>query len=192
MPRNVAEAVDPPKVRREEIRPLSPTQARELLNGGCEDRLEALYILAIHCGLRQGELLALKWDDVDLVSGVLQVRRTLSGGVFTTPKTAKSRRHVRLTAGAVEALKLHSARQANEMTRVGDRYEDRGLVFASELGTPLNRHNVVQRSFKPLLKRTELPNIRFTISDTPPPRSFSRRAFTRSSFRNCSGTPPSP
>ena len=73
--------------------------------------------MAVHCGLRQGELLGLKWDDVDLKAGTLQVRRTLSNGEFTPPKTAKSRRIVGLTPTAVEALKRHSKRQAQEMVR---------------------------------------------------------------------------
>ena len=161
VPRNVTEAVDPPRVRKEEMRPLSPAEARKLLEAARADRLEALYVLAVHCGLRQGELLGLRWKDIDLEAGTLQVRRTLSDGTFTAPKTARSRRSVKLTAGAVEALKRHSARQADEMTRMGERYEDRGLIFASEVGTPLNRHNLAHRSFKPLLKRAELPNIRF-------------------------------
>jgi len=161
VPRNVAEAVDPPKVHRDEMCPLATAEARKLLEAAREDRLEALYVLAVHCGLRQGELLGLKWEDVDLEAGTLQVRRTLSGGTFTAPKTARSRRSVKLTAGAIEALKRHSARQADEMTRMGERYEDRGIIFASEVGTPLNRHNIAYRSFKLLLERAGLPNIRF-------------------------------
>jgi integrase len=159
--RNVAEAVDPPKVMKKEMKRLSSQQARQLLIAAASDRLEALYVLAVHTGLRQGELLGLRWDDIDLEGSILRVRRTLSDGEFTVPKTTRSRRSVRLTAAAVEALKRHSARQADEMTRVGDIYQDQGLVFASEIGTPLNRHNLSQRSFKPLLKRAGLPKIRF-------------------------------
>jgi integrase len=121
IPRNPVASVKSPQVRREEINPLSPEQARHFLRTTAEsaDRLEALYAVAIHCGLRQGELLALKWEDVDLEAGTLQVRRNLSGSndgqpVFTTPKTAKSRRQVRLTAGATEALKRHRKRQLEE------------------------------------------------------------------------------
>src|SRR5215204_1390075 len=66
VPRNVAEAVDPPKPRKEEIKPLSRDEARRLLDAAYSDRLEALYVLAIHLGLRQGELLGLRWKDVDL------------------------------------------------------------------------------------------------------------------------------
>jgi integrase len=165
VPRNVAEAVDPPKVHRKEMRPLSPEEARVLLQAAQENRIEALYVLAVHCGLRQGELLALRWDDVDLEAGMLRVNRTLTitkdGPTFTTPKTAKSRRSVKLTAGAVEALKRHSERQAEEIVRMDILYQDQGLVFASKIGTPMNRHNLNSRSFKPLLERTGLPNIRF-------------------------------
>jgi integrase len=103
VPLNVCEAVDPPRIHREEIHPLSPKQARALLEAAREDRLEALYVLAIHCGLRQGELLGLRWEDIDLEARTLQVRRTLTaakdGPAFTVPKTAKSRRGVKLTDG---------------------------------------------------------------------------------------------
>ncbi len=68
VPRNVSEAVDPPRVQREEIRPLSLEQVRMLLETARDDRLEALYVLAVHCGLRQGELLGLRWEDLDLDS----------------------------------------------------------------------------------------------------------------------------
>ena len=116
VPRNVSEAVDPPKVHRKEITPLSPAQARAFLSAASEagDRLQALYVLAVHAGLRQGELLGLRWEDFDPDAGTLQVRRTLAGAdggrpVFTAPKTAKSRRSVRLTAGAVDALSSATA-----------------------------------------------------------------------------------
>jgi integrase len=155
--RNVSEAVDPPRVHREEIRPLSSTQARKLLETARDDRLEALYVLAVHCGLRQGELLGLKWEDVDLERGTLQVRRTLSGGTFTTPKTPKSRRKVRLTESALEALRKHLYRQLGEIDSAGPLWRENGLIFATEGGTPLNRHNLGSRSFKPLLERAGLP-----------------------------------
>src|SRR5215212_4606242 len=105
----------PPRVRREEIKALSPDQARTLLETARDDRLEALYVLAVQCGLRQGELLGLKWEDVDLERGTLQVRRTLSGSTFTTPKTAKSRRSVRLTKSTLQALRKHLERQLGEI-----------------------------------------------------------------------------
>ncbi len=121
IPRNATEAVKPPQSSREEMHPLTPEQAKLFLRAAHEtgDRLEALYVLAIHTGFRQGELLGLKWDDVDLESGSLQVRRTLSitksGPVFTSPKTRGSRRSVKLTIKAIEALRGHLKRQLEEI-----------------------------------------------------------------------------
>jgi integrase len=167
IPRNATEAVKPPQLSREEMRPLTPEQAKLLLKTAHEagDRLEALYVLAIHTGLRQGELLGLKWDDVDLEVGSLQVRRTLTitknGPLLTSPKTASSRRSVKLTSHAIEAVTHHLERQLGEIDRVGSLWSENGLIFASETGEPLNRHNLTRRSFKPLLKRAGLPQIRF-------------------------------
>jgi integrase len=165
VPRNISEAVDPPRIHRKEMHPLSPVQARTFLEATREDRLEALYVVALHCGLRLGELFGLRWSDVDLEERTLRVNRTLTqtqdGPVFTIPKTAKSRRTVRLTNGAVEALKRHSERQAQEIVKMDTLYEDQGLIFASGVGTPLNRQNVNSRSLKPLLVRAGLPDIRF-------------------------------
>lgn len=111
------------------------------------------------------ELLALKWDDLDLESGLLRVGRTLSRikGTFSVgePKTAKSRRSVKLTPMAVEALRAHLARQLKEIDRLGSLYEDGGLVFATERGTPVNPTNLRKRSFAPLLGRAKLREIRF-------------------------------
>lgn len=87
------------------------------------DRLKALYALAVHTGLRQGELLGLKWDDVDLDDGTLQVRRALTtakgGPVLAAPKTKGSRRSVKLTQGAIEALKSYLERQLREIDWAG-------------------------------------------------------------------------
>ena len=147
------------------MRPLSPEQARRLLEAARGDRLEALYVLAVHCGLRQGELLGLRWEDVDLEAGTLHVRRTLTlakdGPKFMAPKTAKSRRQIRFTTGAVEALKRHHDRQFEECTRLTGLWQDYGLVFATTIGTPINPRNLTGRSFKPLLKQAGLPDIRF-------------------------------
>ena len=80
IPRNVCEAVKPPKVERKEITPLDGEQTKalpEAASGGAGDRLEALYVLAVHTGMREGELLGLKWEDVGLERGVLRLRRAL-------------------------------------------------------------------------------------------------------------------
>ncbi len=106
--------------------------------------------------MRPGEILALKWDDVDLDSGTLQVNRALSDGEFTAPKTARSRRRIKLTTGSVTALRAHRKRQLEERMQKAGLWDDRGLVFPSTVGTPLSHRNVV-RSFKALLKRAGLP-----------------------------------
>jgi integrase len=165
IPRNTTEAVKPPQVRREEIRPLSAEQVKVLLETACGDRLEALFVLAIHTGLRQGELLGLKWEDVDLEDGTLRVRRTLAtakgGPVLMAPKTKSSRRSVKLTQGAMDALRSHLKGQLQEIDRAGPLWQENGLVFASEIGEFLDRRYLTSRRFKALLKRAQLPEIRF-------------------------------
>jgi integrase len=164
VPRNVTEAVKAPRQSRNEIPTLTREQVRIFLNSAKSDRLEALYLLAIHTGLRQGELLGLKWSDIDLDRGTLQVRRILSaakeGPRFTTPKSNQGR-SVRLTTQAVQALRDHRKRQVQERLKHAGFWKDHGLVFTTLVGTPLNRHNVFSRSFKPLLRRAELPDMPF-------------------------------
>ena len=154
--RNVAEDVDPPQVKREEIRPLNRDQTRALLKAAEGNRLEALYIVAVHTGMRPGEILGLRWDDVNFDSGTLQLNRALSDGEFNAPKTARSRRRIKLTAGSVKALRAHRKRQLEERMQKAGLWKDHGLVFPSTVGTPLSHRNVV-RSFKALLKRADLP-----------------------------------
>src|ERR671920_1490770 len=78
IPKNVANGLKPSKPRKKEINPLNPEQAKAFLEAARGDRYEALYVLAVHYGLRQGELLGLKWADLDMNAKVLQVRRTMS------------------------------------------------------------------------------------------------------------------
>ena len=165
VPRNVSEAVKPPRPAPEEIRPLNRDQVKTLLEAAGGDRFEALYVVAVTTGLRQGELLGLKWEDVDLKSSLICVRRTLTRHkgrlLLGEPKTKRSRRTVRLTEAAVEALRGHLARQMKQMERLGDLYAFQGLVFATERGTLINPTNLRQRSFAPLLMKAGLPTIRF-------------------------------
>ena len=165
IPRNATEAVKPPQVPREEISPMSPEQVKMLLDAASGDRLEALYVLAVHSGLRQGELLGLKWDDIDLEAGALHVRRALTtargGPRLAAPKTKGSRRRVSLTGAAAEALKGHLECQLEEIDQAGSLWQENGLVFASEAGAPLDRRDVTSRRFKPLLERAGLPHFRF-------------------------------
>jgi integrase len=165
IPRNVAAELKLPRITREEIDPLTEKQARLFLEAGRGDRLEALYVLALNTGMRQGELLALRWDDVDLERGVLRVRRTLTHAkkafVLGEPKTKNSRRTIRLTTHAVDALRAHLSHQFQEIEEMGSLYQPGGLIFATKTGTIINPSNLRNRSFKPLLKRAGLPTIRF-------------------------------
>jgi integrase len=109
IPRNVTEVVKPPRLRREEIEPLTVEQVKVLLEAIRGDRFEALYVIAVTAGLRQGELLGLRWEDVNVKRKTLQVRRTLLGSkngnpVFGVPKTAKGKRSVRLTDRGRQSL----------------------------------------------------------------------------------------
>ena len=98
-------------------------------------------------------------NDLARVRGSLQ--RTEDGLEIVQPKTDRSRRQVALTALAVSSLRAHRANQAEQRLQVGPAWTDNDLVFASEIGTPLDARNVVQRSFHPLLKKAGLPRIRF-------------------------------
>jgi integrase len=166
VPRNPADNVKAPTASTKEMHPLSADEAKRLLDTASEagDRLETLYVLAVHTGMRRGELLGLKWDDVDLDNATVRVRRTLTrkgtGYVLGEPKTKKSRRTVRLTQRAVEALRSHRRRQLEEKLRA-TAYEDSGLVFAGERGNLINPSNLRQRSFVPLLERAGLQQITF-------------------------------
>ena len=122
-------------------------------------------MLAVTAGLRQGELLALKWQDIDLENATLGVRRTVTKScghlLLGEPKTKASRRTIGLTGAAVRALRGHLAKQVEEIGGLGDLYRDDGLVFASEVGTIMGPTNLRRRWFASLLKRAKPPTIRF-------------------------------
>jgi integrase len=157
---NAAAVTVPPRPAPEEMRPLDAAQAKALLSAARGHRLEALFVLAITAGLRIGELLGLRWEDLDFERGTLRVRRTLSGAKggprFTPPKSGKGRQ-IRLAAQAVDALKRHRAAQNAERLKMGGGWNDEGLVFCTATGAPLRRGTVFQGSFKPLLERAGLP-----------------------------------
>ena len=115
--------------------------------------------------MRQGELLGLKWDDVDMEARTLSVRRTLTTAigapVLSAPKTRGSRRTVKLSQTALGALRTHLDRQLGEIDRAGELWRENGLIFASEVGEPLDRRYITTHRFKPLIKRAGLPEIRF-------------------------------
>ncbi len=162
IPCNVTEAVKAPQALKKEVRPLNPNQIKALLRAARGDRLEVLYLFAIHTGLRRSEILGLKWTDVNLEAGVLSVQRSLdTNGTLNPPKRNKSRRTVKLTNQAIEALKGHRARQNEERLRLGSLWEDHDLVFPNRLGKPMNADNLYHREFKPLLNKAGLSGFTF-------------------------------
>ena len=144
--RNVAAIVPTPAGPRAEGRSLTVPQARVLLEAAHGHPLQAAFVLGLTCGLRPGELLGLKWEDVDLDQGVVRVSRAVSrvgGTVALGPtKTASSRRQLRLPAGTEDALRQHRTRQQARQEVMGEHWQDLGLVFPTGRGTLLDPANL--------------------------------------------------
>lgn len=143
---NPAAEVQTPRVERGELRPLTTAEARRFLAKAKDDRLFALYALALHSGMRLGELLALEWRDVDLHAGTVRVERHL--------KTRAARRTIALGPETIAALRAHRDRMQHEGHALR-------RVFVSERGHALNPSNLQKRSFKPLLRAAKCPEVRF-------------------------------
>ncbi len=162
--RNVAVLVDPPRVEKHTISFLTPEQGQRLLTAAAGHRLEALYTVALLLGLREGEVLGLRWSDIDFTAHTLRVGQTVqrvSGRLLLAPpKTESSKRLLPLPMKVERALARHAERQEEERAAWGDGWNAAGLVFPSEAGTPIEPRNLV-RHFKTLLQRADLPNIRF-------------------------------
>lgn len=152
---NPMTAVKRPRFAQREIHPLTTDEGRELLDAAEGDRLEALYVLALTTGARQGELLALQWRDVDLDGGFITIRHTLywpkgkDGHTLTTPKTKNGRRLIDLPEMAVAALHEHRKRMLAEGQAGAE------FVFVTTAGTPFRKSNLIRQSFKPLLKAAD-------------------------------------
>jgi integrase len=165
VPRNVADLVTPPRIPKREMHVLSADEARCLLKAARDEPLEALYLLALTTGMRQGELVALCWKDVDLASGSVRVQRTMhvidGARQFSEPKSASSRRRIELTQTAIAALSRHRARQAEARLFAGSAWQDNDLVFTNAVGEPIDATNLLRHRFYPLLAKAGLPKIRF-------------------------------
>jgi integrase len=163
--RNVAALVEAPRVPQSDVPPLGIDEARRVLDAMRGDRLEALYSVALAMGLRQGEALALRWDDVDFDAATLTVSgslvRAASGGlVRSETKTARSRRTLAMPDAVTAALRAHRARQLQERLTAGNLWHDTGLVFTRPDGRPLYGANVT-RAFQQRLAAAGLRRLRF-------------------------------
>lgn len=168
--RNVCDAVSPPRRQRFEVMPLTLEQIQQLLAAVEGHRLAALFKLALATGMRRGELLGLKWQDIDFAKGTLQVRRVFTripsrlpgkGYVEAEPKTQRSRRTIIIAPIALEALKEHCARRLDEKERAGASWQEHDFVFCTPLGTHLNPTRDMLDLLKVFLKQSGLPEIRF-------------------------------
>ena len=165
--RNPASATTPPKPRKNELKVLDASEAQALIiaTTATEDPFLALYQLALTTGMRQGELLGLKWDDVDWERGSIRVVRQLrripnKGFEFAQPKTKSGVRVIKIGENTLAILKDHRRRQFEEMSVVGDSWVESELVFSTPSGDPIH-HSHLYRKFKALLKLASLPDIRF-------------------------------
>ena len=162
--RNPAEAADPPKVVRKEMKVLTPEEVTLLFKSARDSRFFVPILLAVTTGLRRGEILALRWEDIDLDVGTLSVRRSLeqtrSGITFKEPKTPKSRRMLVLPEIAVATLQAHKGEQALQKLMLDSAYQDTGLVCTEADGSLIDPERL-SRGFRVLLEQAGLPRIRF-------------------------------
>ena len=162
--RNAAALVRGPRVERYDIRPLTPDEARVFLGAMKGDRLEALYSIALTMGLRQGEVLGLRWQDIDLETADLRVNKQLQrvdGKLqLVAPKTSRSRRMLAVPASTMRSLREHRDRQLQEKAEAGKRWVETGLVFTNAQGNPIDA-SLVSKQFHQHLERAGLPQRRF-------------------------------
>jgi integrase len=162
---NVCDKVTQPRQVKYEIQPLTKEQAKALLVAAEGSSLEALLTLAVATGMRRGELLGLRWSDIDFDEGSLQVRHTMDragkyGIIENDPKTETSRRKIILPGFVLDTLEQHRIRQAKMREEAGIAWKERNIVFSNELGG-FTEPTHLQRRFKNLLKQANLPAIRF-------------------------------
>ena len=168
--KNVCDLVTPPRIKPFEAHALTLEQVQKLLAATEGHYMEALFKLALATGMRRGELMGLKWQDIDFTKGVLHVRRILSriptklpgkGYEEAEPKTQKSKRSIVIASFALEALKQHRVRQLEAKLKAGLAWQDHDYVFCTSIGTHLNPSKDILDQLKLLLKKAGLPDIRF-------------------------------
>ena len=164
--RNVALDADPPRVpgpSEREMATWTPDELRLFLAATAPHRLAAAYVLAASTGMRRGEVLGLRWADVDLEAGTAAVRQTIVNVAYkvhvSEPKTARGRRTISLDPSTVAVLLAHREKQLNERSeRPGD-FSDRDLVFARLDGRPIHP-DYFSQTFDRTVKRLKLRRVR--------------------------------
>jgi len=162
---NPSDAVIKPKKKKAEIKVLNDVQVRNLLLVAKGSSIEVLIHTAITTGLRFGELLGLKWSDLDWNNRTLQIQRQVyflpqKGNVFAELKTKASQRTIVLGKTTLELLKTHWKEQQTLKEEMKETWHDLDLIFPSQTGNPNDKGNLSRR-FKKLLETAGLPPIRF-------------------------------
>jgi integrase len=163
--RNVAQAADPPRGGAREMQTWTSGQVRAFLDGMQGHRLYAAYLLAATTGMRRGEVLGVRWRDVDFDAtpprlSVTQTVLSINYKIhFGAPKTKRGRRSIALDPTTVQTLKEHRTRQDEERALVADGYHDHDLVFARADGTPVHP-DYFSQAFDRAVLRHQLPKIR--------------------------------
>ena len=162
---NPAEAVRAPRPERPEMRSLNPGEVAQLLDACGDDDLRRLVFTAVSTGLRLGELLGLRWSDVDLEGGAVTIGRTAQylgpdGVQLRTPKTPRSRRTISLSASTVATLREHKVAQNKRRLRLGPGFQDGGFVFAAPDGRVLAPYSVSE-PFRRAIEGAGLSGVRF-------------------------------
>jgi integrase len=163
--RNVATMVDGPKAKRFYVTAIDQKQAAQLLDTLKGERLGAFFTVALALGLRRGETLGLRWQDVDLDKNALRVRYQITalrvGGELTLTelKTEESRRELPIPASLAVALRERRRQQLEERMAAADKWIDRGLVFTNPQGGPIDPRTV-KRHLDRILKDAGMPHCR--------------------------------
>jgi len=144
------------KVSKLSVRP----EKKEKEKPKCETTIHALFYTAIFSGMRRGELLGLKWEDIDWVNSKIHVRRSLYKGAFQTPKSEYSKRAIDMGPRLLEILKNHRAKQNETRLKVGTGWTNNDLVFCQNDGAALDGDNLYHREFKAILRKAGLRAIR--------------------------------
>lgn len=162
--RNVATLAEPPKNHKKEIATLDLKEVKQLLFNAQGDRYYIAFLLAVTTGLRRGEILGLRWKDVDMEAGMASIRKNLvmvnNKPVLHEPKTNRSVRMITLPSMVLQALKEHREIQNQEKIKAGAVYQDHDLIVTTHFGTPVIPQNLWKR-LKEILMETGLPDIRF-------------------------------
>lgn len=163
--RNASDAVTRPKVPRKEMKTLDDYQVRQLIQAAEGTRMQVLIWVAVTTGLRQGELLGLKWSDLNWQTRRMHIQRQVQrrkgeGLVFCEPKSASGRRVITLGMATIIKIREHKKVQQKEQLLAGEKWQDYDLIFPTPIGTRLDPSNVL-KVYKKCLREAGLPNLRF-------------------------------